>query len=81
MVFIPEGAEPKGETAQPRGVVGREVGLVPCPGNPGLVLEAIQVISASGLSLFLCYFAEWLRGHVLGEGTCHSGTVGTRDRT
>lgn len=61
------------------------MGLIPCPGNPGLVLEAtvleaIHVVIVPGLSLFLCYFAEWLRGHVLGEGICHSGTVRTRDK-
>lgn len=36
-----------------------------------MVLEVICVTSAPGLSLFLCYVAEWLSGHMLGKGTCH----------
>lgn len=81
--FIPEGAEPKRETAQLRGVVEWEVSLVPCPGNLGLVLDANHVgghpyPKSLSLSLLFCHFSERLRGHVLGERTCRSETS---DRT
>lgn len=76
------GAEPKGETA--KGVVGWEVTLFPVPETSvqcwrPTVLEAIHVASALGLSLFLCYFTEWLSGRVLSEGTCCLGSAWTRE--
>lgn len=44
LVFIPEGAEPEGETAQPRrGWWGRRWALFPVLENPGLVLEANDI--------------------------------------
>lgn len=76
------GAEPKGETA--KGVVGWEVALFPVPETSvrcwrPTVLEAIHVTSALGLSLFLCYFTEWLSECVLSEGTCCLGSAWTRE--
>lgn len=44
------------------------------------MLKTTHVTSALGLSPLLYYFAEWLRGHVLSEGMCNLGSMGTRER-
>lgn len=75
-VFVPQKSGSEGKATQPRAMAEWVMDLFPCPGNPGLVLEASGVGSHPCHKCFGSQPPPLLRGRVLGEGTCSLGDKG-----